>query len=126
MLVWQLFFDRMNISNKSEIEHVISFSQHKGLDSVQQNIPLTDQIKQSAGCRNEHINALLKCLYLRVLLNAAIHSKHLDLGLFGKLGKDLSNLHRQFVRRHHDNTLDTIGALTSFPLVNVINDRDGK
>ena len=61
-----------DVCNETQVQHMICLIKDQGVDTLQFDMPLADQIKHAPRRRNKDIDAVLKPFNLRILFNTAI------------------------------------------------------
>ncbi|MNL14033.1 hypothetical protein D3C87_1349600 [compost metagenome] len=75
MITVQFAFDRLDVFNETQVQHVIGFIQHQSFKAADVNETLCDQIKHTTWSRDDDINTVLEFFDLCVLLNTAVKSE---------------------------------------------------
>ncbi len=113
--------------DKSHIEHTVSLIENRKGHVVEGNVSLVHQVKQSARCGHEDINALFQSIYLAPLLNTPENHGVSDSRELAVSRETLSDLDRQFTRGSHHQRPDLPHMVVFLPLaVQMLKDGNGK
>ena len=89
MVFRQCVHDAADARPEAHVKHAVGLVKHQDLDAGQAHVVVLHEVKQTAGCGDQQVAALLQCLYLLVELGAA----HDDDGaLPGLLAHDLHDV----------------------------------
>lgn len=106
----EILDDLFDVMNKSHIQHSVRLVQDKGIEMLQADKPLTEQIQETPGRRDEDIHTSLEGAHLRMLTDTSKDHRRADIRKLAVGGKTLANLQRQLSRgrtnQHLDGPLD--------------------
>ena len=97
-LAWHVLKNSANGRKETHVQHAVGFVQHKGLQTLQMNIALLDEVHQATGSCYDNVNALSQSTDLWLLSHATINCGHTNGGKCSVVRETFMDLYRQFSR----------------------------
>jgi hypothetical protein len=109
-LLRQHAVDVRQFFGEAQVEHTVGFIQHQGLQLIEFQRVLAEQVDQATRRGDQHINAAAQLHHLRIDADAAIHRISAQWQVFSVLAHRLMNLLRQLAGRHQNQCTRRIGG----------------
>jgi hypothetical protein len=94
--------------DEAHVEHAVGLVQDEGLNAVELNMPLFDEVKQAARRGDQDVDASRQSLHLRILAHAAEHGGAAQASVAAVGGKGIQDLDGQLAGgRQHQETCGT-------------------
>ena len=94
--------DPLDVRDEAHVEHTIGFVEHEDFDLPEIDALLLDVVEQSAGCRNQDLDAAADDSKLLLDVDAAEHDCRAQLRVLAVGAKRFLDLHRELARGGED------------------------
>jgi hypothetical protein len=103
--------DLLDVGQEAQVEHLVRLVQHQDADGGQVELVLPGQVEQPAGGADDHVDALLQRLDLRLVGAAAVDGQDPDVADLARGLQVVGDLGAQLAGRHDDQRLRRGGQL---------------